>query len=182
MIWKVEGFKYKRMGTKCLPFGYLEFLTHFGGNHAHTCMHRRLPRPGPAPVPMRECGFGPDSFWNGLHLVLLESGATENRNWVMRMRTRNPTVPGTRPLLEVSGTPTFWTDITVQTRAVLNSFICQNSCDGSVCTVATVPSNDNLYSAPLDHFQNRTETQKKYLNMFVLKIEILLPLPFFYSE
>jgi len=37
------------MGTKGMPFGYLEFSRAIGGNHTHTRACRRPPGPGPVP-------------------------------------------------------------------------------------------------------------------------------------
>ena len=52
MVWKVEEFKYEKMRTKGVPFGYLEFSHAFRGKHAHTRTrrHRRPPRSSLAPA------------------------------------------------------------------------------------------------------------------------------------
>ena len=41
MVWKVEWFKYEKLGTKGEPIGYFEFSRAFGENHARA--HRRRP-------------------------------------------------------------------------------------------------------------------------------------------
>ena len=44
MVWKIEGFKYEKIWTKSLPFGYLEFSHALGGEPMPTCTP-----PSPAP-------------------------------------------------------------------------------------------------------------------------------------
>jgi len=61
MLQKVEGFKYEKMRTKGVPFGYLVFHVRLGDNHAHSHMPRRQPRP--STVPEHGPGLGAGTFW-----------------------------------------------------------------------------------------------------------------------
>ena len=45
MVLKVEGFKYEKLGTKGVPFKYLEFSCAFGGNHSHAHVAVAIVRP-----------------------------------------------------------------------------------------------------------------------------------------
>jgi len=82
MVWKVEAFKYVKMGRKGVPFGYLEFSCTFRGKPCPYARASPLPesepghgRVGPGPVLFGQGHMGADgslepdpvSFWTGPH-------------------------------------------------------------------------------------------------------------------
>ena len=125
MIWKIEGFNYEKIGTKGVPFGYLEFLRAF---MEKICPHAHTPPPPPAPSrpARRQCRsrngavgmgcFGSVLFGPSDRVRVSQIQTREVRIW---MRARNLTIPDVRLPVSRSGrlTPTFRI---VQTRTVLN--------------------------------------------------------------
>ena len=144
MVWKVERFKYKKMGKKGVHFGYLKFLRTFRGK---VCPHVRVPVPL---APSRHWSTGASvsmgpifldwatitSLWTGCGCGSCGCRRNPKSKLGHADAVKNPTLPSARPPISKSR------QLTPRTETILSSFICQNSFDCSIRTVTTAPSNE----------------------------------------
>ena len=175
MVWKVEGFKYVKMGTKGVLLGYFEFSHAFGGK---PCPRAR-PDPVPGPGSVSGRGHRRESVWPSCTQFFL------NRVWI-RVIGYGSTRYG---LLGVDNYQ-FSTD-PLRVRGWKDSD--RNRCNGSdrtvvtvLWTVTTAPS--NRFKVLISLFSKHTEQQSsphwwretEILNLCLLKTCSLSP--FSYSE
>ena len=159
MVWKVEWFKYEKLGTKGVPLGYLKFSRAFGGTEC-------APLP---PILERVWVLSCDPVLFGLGRAELQPACFNFEAGVCIVGARaqlDPTRCAPRLFLETCGYPQrteqFWANGQNSSDKNHSDSSCQNGCGSSVQTVATAPSNCRSGVAPLSILSNtqQSPTQK----------------------